>query len=237
MKAIIVAAGKGNRLYPLTKDTPKPLLKINKNETILEHQLQNLKKCGISEIVMVTGYHANKVEELGGPDIRYVYNPFYEITNSLASLWFARNEMDGDFVYLHADVVFDRRILEDLLKRQEDVCLVIEPKKCIEEDMKVRVASDLMVEIGKSISLSEAYGEFIGITRFSGAGAKILAETLEKIVRQGDLMLWFESAIQWLIDNGYQVHTLSTEGKPWIEIDFLDDLERARSNIYPRIKA
>ncbi len=236
MKAIIVAAGKGNRLYPLTKDIPKPLLKINKNETILEHQLKNLTNCGISEIVMVTGYHANKVEELGGPDIRYVYNPFYEITNSLASLWFARNEMDDDFVYLHADVVFDRRILEDLLKRQENVCLVIEPKKCIEEDMKVRVASDLMVEIGKGISLSEAYGEFIGITRFSRAGAKLLAGALEKIVRQGDLMLWFESAIQWLIDNGCQVHTLSTEGKPWIEIDFPDDLEQARNSIYPRIK-
>ncbi len=124
-----------------------------------------------------------------------------------------------------------------LLKRQEDICLVIEPKKCIEEDMKVRVASDLMIEIGKGISLSEAYGEFIGITRFSRAGAKLLAEALEKIVRQGDLMLWFESSIQWLIDNGYQVHTLSTEGKPWIEIDFLDDLEQARNNIYPRIKA
>lgn len=234
MKAIIVAAGKGNRLYPLTKDIPKPLLKIN-NETILEHQIQNLRSCGISEIVIVTGYHANRVEELGGPDIRYIYNPFYEITNSLASLWFAKNEMDGDFVYLHADVVFDRRILEELLKRQGDICLVIEQKRCIEEDMKVRIAKGLMAEIGKGINLSEAYGEFIGIAKFSKAGAKLLAEALEKIVRQGDLMLWFESAIQWLIDNGYQVHTLNTDGKPWVEIDFLDDLEQARNNIYPRV--
>ena len=234
MKAIIVAAGKGNRLYPLTKDTPKPLLKIN-GETILEHQIQNLKNCGINEIVMVTGYQANKVEELAGPDIKYIYNPFYEITNSLASLWLAKVEMNGDFVYLHADVVFDRRILEEVLKRQEDICLVVEQKKCVEEDMRVRVVSGLMKEIGKGISLSEAYGEFIGIAKFSKAGAKLLAEALEKIVRRGDLMLWFESAIQWLIDDGHQVHTLNTGGKPWIEIDFLDDLEQARNNIYPKV--
>lgn len=100
----------------------------------------------------------------------------------------------------------------------------------------MRVASGLIIEIGKGISLAKAYGEFIGIARFSRPGAKLLAETLENIVRQGDLMLWFESAIQSLLDKGCQVQALNTAGKPWIEIDFLDDLEQARNNIYPRVE-
>lgn len=91
-------------------------------------------------------------------------------------------------------------------------------------------------QIGKEINLIEAYGEFIGIVMFSRREDKLLAETLEKIVRHGDLMLWFESAIQSLIEQGCQVHALNTAGKPWIEIDFLEDLEQARNNIYPKLE-
>jgi choline kinase len=235
MKAIIVAAGKGNRLYPLTKEIPKTLLKIN-GKTILEHQLENLRQCGINDIVMVIGYQANKIEQLAGADIRYIYNPFYEITNSLVSLWFARSEIGGNFVYLHSDVVFDRRILENLLRQKKDICLVVEQKKCVEEDMKVRVVNNLIVEIGKKIPLPDTYGEFIGIARFSKAGSAVLSNVLENIVREGNMMPWFESAIQRLVEKGTQINQIDTKGKPWIEIDFPKDLEIARTRIYPAIK-
>lgn len=100
----------------------------------------------------------------------------------------------------------------------------------------MKVAGGSIIEIGKEINLIEAYGEFIGVARFSRRGAKLLAETLENIVRHGDLMLWFESAIQSLIENGCQLHALNTAGKPWIEIDSLDDLEQARNGIYPKLE-
>lgn len=228
MKAIIVAAGKGNRLLPLTKETPKPLLKIN-DETILEHQIGNLTSQGIDEIVMVTGYQAKKIEAAGGPDIRYIYNPFYEITNSLVSLWFARHEINGDFVYLHADVVFDRRILEKLICQPADFCLAVDKKSCVPEDMKVRVDGEQMVEISKNIDSHQAYGEFTGLAKCSKEGCKALTKVLDVMVREGELMLWFESAIQRLIDQGEKVYKCETEGWPWIEIDFVDDLEKAKT--------
>lgn len=236
MKAIIVAAGKGNRLYPLTRDVPKPLLKINE-DTILQHQLQNLNKCGINNVIIVTGYLANKIQEASGLNIKYIYNPDYEITNSLVSLWYARGELNDDIVYLHADVVFAPSILGELLSVREDICLVVEKKRCVAEDMKVMVRGNLITEINKTMNLSKSYGEFIGIAWFSKKGAAVLANILDMIVKEEDLMLWFESAIQRLVDEGHSVYKCDTQGKPWIEIDFLGDLETARARIYPSIKA
>jgi choline kinase len=236
MKAVILAAGKGNRLYPLTRDKPKPLLKTN-GQTILEHQVQNLRSCGINDIVMVTGYQAPKIEAVYGAEIRYIFNPFYETTNSLVSLWLARNELNDDLIYLHSDVVFDRRILEELLEVRHDFCLTVDKKNCLEEDMKVTANGKLITEINKTMAISQAYGEFIGIARFSRDGARILSATLDRIVREGELMLWFESSVQRLIDERQQVYKCDTSGKPWIEIDFPHDLEKAQREIYPAITA
>lgn len=234
MKAVVVAAGRGRRLHPLTEDVPKPLLAIGET-TILEHQLRNLTDCGIDDIVIVTGYRADMVERLAGPDLSYIYNPFYETSNSLVSLWLARHHLESEFVYLHADVVFDSRILGDLIVDRRDICLAIDRKPCVEEDMKVRLRGDRILEIGKSLDLAAADGEFTGLARFSRRGADLLCQALDVIVRQEDLMCWFESAVQLLIDGGCPVHCLETAGRSWIEIDFPDDLEVARRSVYPSL--
>ncbi len=236
MKAVVVVAGRGRRLHPLTEDMPKPLLGIGET-TILENQLRNLAGCGIDDIVIVTGYRADMVERLAGPDISYIYNPFYETSNSLVSLWLARHHLEGEFVYLHADVVFDPRILGDLVVDRRDICLAIERKPCVEEDMKVRLRGDRILDIGKNLESAAADGEFTGLARFSRRGADLLCQALDVIVRQGDLMLWFEAAVQLLIDGGCPVYCLETAGRPWIEIDFASDLEVARRDIYPRMAA
>ncbi len=236
MKAVVVAAGRGRRLGPLTDDVPKPLLGIG-GTTILEHQLGNLADCGIDDIVIVTGYRADMIERLAGPDLTYIHNPFYETSNSLVSLWLARQQLEREFVYLHADIVFDSRILGDLIADPRDICLAIERKSCVEEDMKVRLRGDRVLEIGKSLDSAVADGEFTGLARFSRRGGDLLCQALDVIVRQGDLMLWFESAVQLLIDGGCPVHCLETDGRPWIEIDFPGDLEVARRSVYPRLAA
>ena len=234
MRAIIVAAGMGKRLEPLTKNTPKPLLRI-KDGTILEHQLQNLKSCGITDTVIVVGYLAERIKQVGGPNIKYIYNPDYETTNSLVSLWYAREEMNNGFTYLHADVIFHPGILLELLKVQEDICLVVEKKKCIAEDMKVKMKNGLITEINKTMPLTEAYGEFIGLAKFSTGGALALREALDTLVVNGGSEVWFESSIQWLADKSYPVYELDTGAKPWLEIDFPEDLDEARNKIYPMI--
>ena len=107
MKAIILAAGKGERLMPLTSDTPKSLLELENGTTLLESQLININKTGITKVVIVTGYLTEKIEskvelyrEKYNIDIQIIYNPFYDISNNLLSLWQAKHEMESDFIII-----------------------------------------------------------------------------------------------------------------------------------------
>jgi len=229
VKAIIPAAGIGRRLFPLTGAKPKALLEVGE-ATILERILWNLRKCGIDEVILVTGYCSEQIEALGGNNIKYIYNPSFATMGSLGSTWCARDEMDVEFIYLHSDMVFDRGILADLLKSEEDICLVIESREeYFNEDMKVKLENGRLKRIDKAINLKEADGEFIGIIKFSKAGASLLAETLNRMVREGKADTYLEDAIQQIVNEGYKVHTIDIRGKNWVEIDFIEDLERARS--------
>ena len=110
MKAIILAAGLGSRLMPLTKEMPKSMLKVG-GKPILKWIVGNLKSCGIHEIIIVTGYKQDKIKEFFGDTVQYRYNPFFKHCNQVGSVWFARNDMNDEFIYIHADVFFDVRIL------------------------------------------------------------------------------------------------------------------------------
>ncbi len=236
MKAVILAAGKGQRLYPYTKKTPKALLKINK-KTILEHQLDNLKYAGITDVVVVTGYKKEQIEN-SAPNARFVYNENYVTTNSLYSLWIAKEELNDTFIYLHSDILFDKTILDGLIDAEGDFIISVEKKHCSDEDMKVKTENNSVKLIGKSIPPGEAFGEFTGIARFSKRGAEELVKALNKIMlrEDADYTLWFESVLNWLIEDDFEVKIVETQGKNWIEIDFTEDLEKARNSIYQKIK-
>lgn len=235
MTALILASGLGRRLYPLTKDKPKGLIEIG-GKTLLEHHIDNLNDCGITDIMMVVGHFADKIEQSCGAGIKYIYNPFDDISNSLVSVWLARTEIKSGFVLIFADVLYDVRILQDLLTLDDDIVIMVDKKDvCLEEDMKVKVVNGFVTEINKTMDVSEAYGEFIGVAKFSENGAKQLVDTLDELVREGDLGLWVESALQRLIDKGNNIRARLTGNKPWIEIDFSEDLERARTDIYPKM--
>ena len=165
MKAIILAAGRGTRLYPYTQYIPKCLLDIGGN-TILEHQLNHIKDCGISEVVIVVGFGFERVENFLrnfdslGMRIKTLYNPFYQTTNSLISLWIARGEMNEDIVVMNGDDVFEIDVLDKALSvTNEKICLPIKRKKSYEdEDMKVNLDKERIVDISKSIKWCPAPG-------------------------------------------------------------------------------
>ena len=123
MKAIIIAAGIGSRLGDLTKDLPKPLIDIN-GKSILERQIELFKKFGINEIFIVTGYKNNKIKF---SDINCVYNSEYQQTEQIGSLMKARNEISGDVIISFGDILFEEKILEELLENKDDFVLVSDP--------------------------------------------------------------------------------------------------------------
>ena len=242
MQAIILAAGKGERLYPLTRNTPKSLLDLGNGTTILEHQLDNIQKVGaVNEVLLVLGYRAEQVEaKLKGYKheslkIKVVFNPFFAQSNNLISLWFASPYMSDDFVVINGDNVFRYQVLASLIevKPEAGIVMVIDHKeKYDEEDMKVRIKGDIVTEVSKRIRPDKADGESIGMIHFRKAGARKLKSVLSAMVRREESkkVFWL-AAIQQIIDEGFPVHFHVCSPDDWVEVDFHPDLQFARANI------
>ncbi len=244
MKAIIIAAGMGNRLAPLTNNTPKCMLDIN-GKSILQMMLDILRGCGIEDIVIVTGY---KKETINYPGIRYYENTNYQNNNILRSLFYAEEEMDTGFIFSYSDIIYEGYIVDKLLQDKADISIVTDTDWAsryeertyhpIEEAELVVVKENGVVKIGKRIiSSQEAYGEFIGLAKFTRKGANILRETYRQAMSQYSNRpfhqaalferAYFTDIIQELVDTGYDVSNIDLTGG-WIEIDTLEDLEKAR---------
>lgn len=228
MKAVIVAAGKSTRLYPLTLDTPKPLLKIN-DSTIIENSMESLRKNGIQDIGVVVGYLKEQFYKILKDKVALIYNPFYAFTNDMASLWCARDFVENSsFLYLHADLVYHPNILRNCLIRQGEIVLVVEEKRCDQEDMKVRVKDSLVVESGKDIPLDDAYGEWIGIAKFSEKGGELLFSEIDKILEEEKFNVYDTYAFTKLVKQGYEINISLTEDLPWLELDYIEEFEKAK---------
>jgi len=237
MKAVILAAGRGKRLYPYTKYIPKCLLEIG-GETILEHQINHIRDCGIDEIVIVVGFGFEKVENFLrnydglGMKIKTLYNPFYQTTNSLISLWIARGEMDSDMVVMNGDDVFEIDVLEQALRmRDEKICLPVKRKTNYEdEDMKVIIQESKVVDISKTLT-SRASAESVGVRVFRDTGVELLKRSIEEEMRTGGAEnKWYISAIHRLIKKGYKVKSLDIDDLFWMDVDYPSDLFKARLN-------
>lgn len=238
MKVIILAAGKGERLYPLTQKIPKSLLELGKGITVLETQVKNIKICGVSEVIIVGGYKVEQIEAKiknyrEDIHIKIVYNPFYDISDNLVSAWMARYEMHGDFVLMNGDDVFHPHVLEGLLKNDTEICMVIDKKEGYEEDdMKVVTKGDGVYKVSKEIPAEEANGESIGMMKFQGGGKKKFVTTLEKMVRKKEnLNKFYLAALQQIMNDGFPVHYFECSMGEWGEIDFHPDLKHIQKNI------
>jgi choline kinase len=237
MKAIILAAGRGRRLYPYTKYIPKCLLDVG-GETILEHQINHIRDCGINEIVIVVGFGYEKVEDFLrnydglGTRIKTLYNPFYQTTNSLISLWIARGEMDEDIVIMNGDDVFEFDVIDQVLReRDEKICLPIKKKSNYEEeDMKVVIQRGRIIEIGKTLENNPS-AESVGIRVFRDTGVELLKRAIEEEMRtEGAERKWYVSAIKTLIKKEYRVKYVDIKNLFWMDVDYPSDLFRARFN-------
>jgi choline kinase len=233
-KAIILAAGKSKRLGDLTENMPKCLLPVGA-KTILDLQIDNLNRCGINNITIVTGFCEEMIKKRYGKSVKYISNHLFETTNSIYSLWLALKNINEGVIVLNSDVVFHQDILEKLLTSQyADAITVCFHDNMGEEEMKVKVKDERVVDISKAMDLKVADGENVGIVKFSSEGLRILYQMTDNLVMDGVVNAWAPLAFQ-KICSFYNLYAVSTEGLPWTEIDFPEDLERARKEIYPKI--
>lgn len=239
MKAVILAAGSSTRLYPLTLDRPKCLLEIG-GKTLLEYQLRALAACQVRELVLVVGYLSQQILQ-AVEDIRptiplsAVYNRQYATTNNLYSLWAAREKLAGSpFICLHADLLLHPGILEKCPDTERDICLAVD-REIHPETMKVAIESGRVTQVGKGITPEAISGTFLGIATCSAEAGRMVLDEVEALVEAKQTRAYFTAAIERLIGRGISVGFWLTDGLPWIEVDFLHDLERARQEIYPKM--
>ncbi len=229
---------------PLTQNTPKPLLDLGNGKTILEAQLDALEECGLKEVVLVVGYLAEQIEakikKYKDFKITTIYNPFYEMSSNLATLWMARQEMGGGLVVVNGDDIFHPRVLKGLLAAPEEkeVCMVINrKKKYLHEHMKVITKRNRVYTVSKEIDLKKANGESIGMIRFLGNGTRKMVATMEAMMRDGiGLKVFWLEAVQRLITEGFPVHYHTVREKDWAEIDFHPELEAVKASLDGFIK-
>lgn len=233
--AIILAAGKGGRLAPLTNEIPKCLLQIGKT-TIIQFQIKKLEQVGINNIVIVTGYHEEKVRRTCGADFTYIYNKNFATTNSLYSLHLAREYAGKGCLVLNSDVIFHFDLIKKLLDSDFPDAIIVDFRENLgEEEMKVIASGSHLHKISKDISPPQAQGENLGIVKLSSKGAGLLMKIAEREFKNGNKNLWVPQGIDRMLPR-YPFYVVPTNNLPWIEIDYVHDLERARKDIYPLCK-
>ena len=235
MKAILLSAGQGRRLLPLTETIPKCLLELH-GQSLIEWQIRELAKCRIDDVTAVVGFGAEHVEQLLKtqsiiPHMRTVYNPFFGIADNLVTCWVARTEMDEDFLLLNGDTVFEAQVLDRALNAPaRPVTMVTDQKSTYDaDDMKLILNGESLVKVGKDIPPEQADGESIGMLLFRGDGPALFQQALESAIRTPQaLKQWYLSVIDDMAQSGF-VWTLSIQGLQWAEIDCAEDLDQAET--------
>ncbi len=251
--AVILGAGQSQGLLPLTENLPKPMLDI-KGKTLLERQIEVLNACGIKDIAVVRGY---KKEALNVPNVRFYDNDQFATTNEVESLFTAKKELGGSFLFLYGDILFERGHLEKLLKSPADISLLVDRawKDASATAPAGRGAPDLVklddpqetgyrfvgaeaphkvAQIGRNIPQAEAQGEFIGMAMFTQKGARSLTDVYGQLVEQKGKVHEAASLKEAsFTDLLQEVIRRGNEVqaidvyKGWLEIDTFDDYKRA----------
>jgi choline kinase len=235
MKAVILAAGKGTRLDGAAVK-PKCLVEIG-GASLLHRQIDTLRSLDVKRIVVVIGFGGDRIREACDSEITFVENIHFSETSSMYSLWLAREHLSDGFVVLNSDVLFHQQLLAKLIESSRDDALLISDQEATplgDEEMKVKVREELVVDISKDIDPLEADGENVGIVKFGARGARVLVSYMDELIAKGAVKDWAPRAFREYALN-HPLHALSTDGLPWIEIDFPEDYQRAVDEIYPKI--
>lgn len=234
MEVIILAAGRGERLMPLTIDTPKVLLPLWDGECILQKQLKVFEKIKeINRVIVVTGYLGEKIEdkvkEWGyGDFVTTVHNPFYKVSNNLISLWIGSLKSIEDIIVTNGDNMFKELVIRNLIDAGDSgVFLVVDEKESYDlDDMKVTIQDGRIVHVSKKIPLENTNAESTGIAKFAGDGKKKFEWAINMLVHNEEYLnkFWLE-VFNFLAEHGENIEPVWIDEHDWQEMDIHSDKE------------
>lgn len=231
--AVILAAGRGSRLGHHTKDKPKCLAEVG-GVSLIEHQLAALESAAIEDVVVVTGYCADEIHAAVGDRVRYVHNAFWRGTNSLFSLWLAREYIGDDVIVLNCDVLFHEAAILRLVDAGANRFAIDSRGGLGDEEMHVTLQGSRLVAMSKQVPLEEVHGENVGIVRMTGATLNAVLAAADGLIGRRQFDAWMASAIQ-LVAPSHALYAIDISDLPWIEIDFPQDLALAERAVWPAI--
>ncbi|HXU60396.1 MAG TPA: phosphocholine cytidylyltransferase family protein [Polyangia bacterium] len=255
MKAIIVAAGRGRRLGQETDAIPKCMVRVAR-KPILHRQLESLAAAGVDEVVIVRGYHGDRIAPpAGGPPVRFVENPAWAENNILTSLFYAEAEMRDGFVFSYSDIVFAPEHARGVVASPGPIALVIDRRwrdayegrtqHPVSEAELARVAEGaggpIVARVGKRlVAEAEAAGEFTGLARFTAEGAAALVEVWHEALARGRTApfgaaatlnnAYLSDGLNAVAERGVSLRPVFMDGR-WREIDTEEDLARAEASV------
>jgi len=231
MTYIILAAGKGNNLQPLTLKYAKTSYKLDEETTVLQRMVRSIRTADKNaEIVVVIGYKADDVKaELDGENVKFVMNPFYEVTNSISSVWFARDYLERENVAIvHGDVVFSDEIIDSYLTVPTDYPYVLVDSSYVRPGAyNAVIHGDQVLVMSKKLENFTA--KYCCMTKLDPVSSRLLKQEVDGMINGNMYDQYFEdSLVQMIMFHDFQLFCVDIAGKKWAEVDTVDDLLTAQ---------
>ena len=233
MKSLLMAAGVGSRLGQ-SVNGPKCVLDVA-GVPLIRHTVKMLQANGV-ETAVVVGYQKEVVfQALEGLDVQYYVNPFYKVTNSMASLWIAQDFMDGkdDIILGNADVFLEEEILELLCSDQRDAVMLADASRVDKGDYFFQTEAEQIVAYGKELVREDRDCEYVGLAKLKTGFLPGFRERVNQCVEDGIYDLWWENVLYRYTEE-FPVYALDVGGRFWGEIDYIEDYARILGYVYER---
>lgn len=225
MKVFILAAGVGTRISRIAQGKPKCLLEMG-GGTLIRQMVTRLRRRGLTEITLVTGYRHELIEQELGDLVGYRHNPFYHVTNSIASLWFARDLLEGDVLITNGDLFYEDSLLDTVLADRRDAVMLADTSRIKGADYRFQFDGDRIVGYGKEIPDEETHGEYVGIASLRASFLPLFKRRLEELVARQETGKWWEDVLYSYIPEGVPIRYRDVAGTFWAEVDYVEDYDR-----------
>jgi choline kinase len=223
-----MAAGVGTRISQRLGDTPKCCARVG-GESLIQRTVRTLNKFGVQDVSVIVGFRASRVrEDLADLNVKTYENPFFDITNSIASLWFARRELQtgDDVIVMNGDLFFEEHLIPHVIKAPQERVVFADPKRTHEADYRLNYSQGILKGFGKDLSVPTTTGEYVGIAKIRSSFLRTFREHLSLLIERQRHGLWWEDVLFDLCSRGEPIFVQEIANIFWAEIDYWADYER-----------
>jgi choline kinase len=241
MKVLILAAGKGSRISRYLNGNPKCTVDIGNGTPLIEYTLANLQKRYLNDVAIITGYCHKTIEDLAEKyNVKTFYNPFYDVTNSIASAYFGREFLkeNDDYIIMNADVFLEEALFDYILQTEHSPVLFADETRKAEADYKLYYENNILMKYGKELSGRDISGEYIGLALIKREDMPCFHSQLIKMIEEEQqYSVWWENVL-YAQTTSKNIYVKDVRQLFWAEVDYIEDYERIRQfvksgNLYP----